>query len=384
MVFMSMSKIKISKNQYNHLLIHEQEARLQADTSVIVDESSQVPELLEESWKEVIMGVSMILGVTLTGLNKVAAQNAFQSKTIMKQIKSTLEDSTKIKELVDSLKEKGMKDPDELIARNAGKVVDDFNKIASENNISYRISQKATTTMEELGTALKNGYAIQNADIKTDVSKDTVAKETYLVKDTIEIQFDNDNIFNTGGYSLSDSGFSAIDESIDTIETSGGKIISVNIESSTDAEPYPKLKSEDDPSGNITLASLRTKHVSSYVSTLINGAPITHREIPNNGSDVVSSKEFSKAKHNHHDLLNLRDKSAQYRYVKIKIIAEFQVEAPENKPAPEHAIKEYRFNLVKLIKITGKKHGVRIKVKLPHLKFKCKVGRISPHKCFTF
>ena len=196
----------------------------------------------------------------------------------------------------------------------------------------------------------------------------------------------NDNLFSSGGFTLNSDGVGIITNTLDSIQNSGGRIISLNIESSTDAERTPKFISNDDPTGNIKLASLRTKSVSDLISSLDSNVSITHREIPNNGSDVVSTSQFLKVKDNKAALEGLREKTSEFRYVKIKMVVEFKQELPEENPKPEEIVKKYRFELSKVFISSDKSKKLKFKNKKVSCKkpnhHKAKHIR-GPIKCFT-
>ena len=88
-----MSKIKITPKQYNAIIFSEQ-----------LDKSLSNGELLEEGWKEVVLGTAMLMGVGLSGINKISAQNALKNDSVMSQIKQTLEDENKIKTIEKKIK----------------------------------------------------------------------------------------------------------------------------------------------------------------------------------------------------------------------------------------------------------------------------------------
>jgi hypothetical protein len=180
----------------------------------------------------------------------------------------------------------------------------------------------------------------------------------------------------------SSEGVNVITSAIDSIQASGGRIISVNVESSTDAERVLKFKSDEDPTGNIQLASLRTKSVSNLITDLDSNVTITHREIPNNGSDVVSTNQFLKLKDDKVALTALREKTSEYRYVKIKMVVEYKQELPEENPKPEDIVKKYRFELAKVFINSDKKNKITFnnkKINCKHSKSKNR-GSVS---CFT-
>lgn len=383
-----MAKLRITAQQYNTILLHESMARLNAQGGVINEVLNEDAHLLEEGWKEVVLGVAMMMGVGLTGMNKAIAQDAVKNAQTMAQIKSTLEDSSKTAELVDLLKQKGMKDPETKLAQNAEKVVDQFNKIAADDDIKYRVDVKVVNNLQGLKGKLGQGYALKQADMSTDTVYSKQELPQVTVTDTMEIELGNDNLFVTGGYTLSPAGIDTITIAIEEIKKMGGKIESVNIESSTDAEQIPKFVTKEDPTGNIKLADLRTQSVANLIGTLDSGVSITHREIPNNGSNVVSTQDFKKVSNDKQATAELRAKTAEFRYVKIKIVATF--EKPDTTKSEQDVpkiISNYRFELVKVIESTGKTHKIRTKTHFKHKTFKCKKakrGKTIVDACTTF
>jgi hypothetical protein len=377
-----MTKIKITSEQYKSILLREQENRLNASGNVLNENLELGPELLEEGWKEVLLGVALLMGVGLTGINKTMAQNALKDEQTMSQIKATLEDENKTRELAKAYEEKGMKNPDTLLAKNAEKIKNKFNEVAADNKISYNVSTRVVDNLTSLDVELARGYALKKSEISSDTIKGNTTKTIVTIKDTVELELGNDNLFITGGYTLSSNGVNVITSAMDSIQASGGRIISINVESSTDAERVLKFKTDEDPTGNIQLASLRTKSVTNLITDLDSNVTITHREIPNNGSDVVSTSQFLKVKDDKVALNALRDKTSEYRYVKIKMVVEYKQELPEENPKPEDIIKKYRFELAKVFISSDKKNKVTFKNK----KVSCKHHK-SKHRgsvsCFT-
>ena len=142
-----MTKIKITANQYNNILLREQKLRL--------INNSESKEVLEEGLKDVLLGVSLLMDVNLSGLNKENAQKAVSDNTIMSEIKATLENEEKTKELSKAFSEKGMQNPDMLLAKNAEKIVDKFNELAEDNLIKDRINEKVIFNLKKLNNEIK-------------------------------------------------------------------------------------------------------------------------------------------------------------------------------------------------------------------------------------
>ena len=134
-----MTKIRITSTQYNNLLLHEQKRRINSSN------------LIKEGLKEVAMCVSMLLGFNLTGLNKTIGDKALSDNATMSEIKATLEDESRTKELIDWLDEKGMKDAELKLSNKASEIVTKYNDIAEKNNIEYRLGLKVKTILKAEG-----------------------------------------------------------------------------------------------------------------------------------------------------------------------------------------------------------------------------------------
>ena len=118
-----MAKIKITSEQYNKILLHEQNNRLNSLNK------------LNEGEKEVVLVVSKLMGINLSGLNKEMAEKALKDKAVMDKIVDTFNDETKMKNLVSSLEEKGMENAKEKLSLKAKDIVDNYNKFSKENKM---------------------------------------------------------------------------------------------------------------------------------------------------------------------------------------------------------------------------------------------------------
>ncbi len=385
-----MAKLRISEKQYNTILLREQESRLNAVRDTLFEQATLDKALLEEGAKDWILGAALIIAQALgsnamaqSGHNKAVADKAVHDKEVMAQIKSTLEDSTKTADLVSAMEKLGMKNPTDLLAKNAEAVTNEFNKVANNNKIGYHLDTRAVTNLQALNTKLAQGYALKGGTETSDTIKTT--HPVISVKDTVDINFGSDNFFVTGSYELSQAGMDSIKSAIEAIHSQGGKILAVDIESSTDAERIVKFMNQNDPTGNIELARLRAKSVTDYVNTMADGAETTHREIPNNGANVVSTNDFKAASNDKAELQALRDKSSDFRYVKLKITAVF--ENAETTDTPPQIIKKYRYEVVKVVANGGEARKIKSKGSFKQKKFKCKKVNIKEkvtQACETF
>jgi hypothetical protein len=142
-----MKKIIITNRQYNNIILREQKERL------ITDSNSEV--VLEEGFKDVVLGVALLMGINLSGLNKENAKKSITDDLIMSEIKSTLEDEEKAKELSKAFLEKGLEKSDIILAKNAVKIVEKFNELAKDYGMTHRLTQNSINNLENLNKDLR-------------------------------------------------------------------------------------------------------------------------------------------------------------------------------------------------------------------------------------
>ena len=331
-------------------------------------------ETLEEGWKEVLLGVSLMLGVNLSNQGKALAQDITKNKETMSQIKDVIEDSSKTTELINLMKEKGFKNPGELISKNSDNLIKKYNEISDENNLNYKVNKTSAISLRDLNSKLQQGYAISKIDTRTE--KETAAPiKKYTIKDFLEVNLNSDNLFKTGSYELSQIGKDSIISIFNEIKAQNGTILKIEIESSTDAERISY--------GNKKLAELRNESFSNLINSLItqdSTFETTKIEKPDNGSNVVSAQEFYNARNNKEELKNLRIKTSEFRYSKLKIDVLYVSESEMQIINPQEITTKYR---VELVKVCYNNRGV-IKMDrgpiFPKKKMSCKTSKDSKNK----
>ena len=122
-----MKRLKITNEQYNRIILHEQNSR-------ILMEAEQKG--LNHS-NEVLLGVAKLMGLNVKGFNATIADAALKKDDVMKSIKDSLQSETKRQELMDDLKAKGLLNSNVLYK--ADTIASNFNKISKENNLNYSI-----------------------------------------------------------------------------------------------------------------------------------------------------------------------------------------------------------------------------------------------------
>lgn len=372
-----MSKLKITRKQYNSILLHEQKSRLEASGEIIVEKTVLDTQAINESWREVVLGVAQILGVGLTGHNKILAQDALKNDSIMGEIKATLEDEDKLKELVDAFEAKGMKDPSKSLSTKAEKVIDTFNQISINNHLKHKLDTKVVNNLQALTGDKGKDYDFNDADVTVDSFKKNPDR-LIKIQDTLEIKID-DKIFVGDGFTLTPKGTDIITLAIKEIEKQGGGILGIEVETSTDSQPTLKFVKKVDHTGNIVLAHLRSKSVANLINTLDGSISLTHREIPNNGSNVVNSRDFQKYRTDK-KIDSLKEKTKEFRYIKLIITAIF--ESQEEDIEPPEVIKKYRGEIIKVIKSASENRDLDAKIEFKKKKWKCSTDDVIV--CSTF
>ena len=145
-----MAKIKISQRQYNTILLHEQNARLMASNELLNETTTSSTQISEEVNTDVVLGVSSILGVPLTGKNRADAEKALESDVVITGIKKTLEHKDDLEELDDSLEEKGLKNAKAKLAARVNDLVKKFNELPKAKELNKKIGLEATINLESL------------------------------------------------------------------------------------------------------------------------------------------------------------------------------------------------------------------------------------------
>lgn len=259
-------------------------------------------ENINEGWKEVALGAAMLLGSTFAG-NKLMAQKAsgsLDNVETLEKIKSTLENEEGINKLANTIN----MSPDSLksyMTKNYQKIESDFEEAAKKKKMNLKLNLSDLDDVEDLGRKMKQGYSISDIDITYDTVLDS--GDAVLIKDTVDLDYSGGDMFVTGKFELRSEVLNDINGVMTTIENMGGKILSVDIESSTDTEPIKM--------GNDVLAEKRANSIESVLNSLGFDGKVNKNLKPNSGPDVydrnMSDEERSLA----------RKKTAEYRYVTV-------------------------------------------------------------------
>jgi flagellar motor protein MotB len=285
-------------------------------------------EILEEGWKEVVLGAAMLLGTNLSSAQISKSEQVLQNVETLEQVKETLEN----KEGIHDLAEKLRMDPEELeghMKKNAEQIEYTFDEYAKKKNLSINLNIPTGGSRKGYaGKITKGGYAVTGIETIYDTLKVNPG-EPLTIKDSIAINITQDESQKTFEHKLSQKTLDDIQNLLSEIESIGGKITNIEIMSKTDAERVPSYISNSDPTGNLTLAKKRAQEA---VSALNNSGvdfgdanfSVDDTSYVNGGnSPEISYEEFRNASNDESKLNDLRDKTSNERGVEIIIDWEY-------------------------------------------------------------
>jgi outer membrane protein OmpA-like peptidoglycan-associated protein len=346
------------------------EAQLEMLVNYIKEEESN-KQVIEEGWKEVVLGAAMLMGVGLTGANAQTANKALDDEATLKKIEQTLE-GPEIEKLANTLEKAGLDDAMEKIQANADQIINAYNYAAEKKKVNFQLSRVYNTRNPKMvKSKIKQGYAVQDIE----VTKDTIIhkKGEIQLAQEVEMVFDA-NIFKTGTFDLEDSIKTELQSQVEAITMLGGKITGIEIYSSTDTEPIKM--------GNEKLAQLRADGVSKFLQSI--GVTVSPEIVtqPEQGPELdwrsMGSSERKQA----------RETTAEYRYVKV-VIHSVVEPAPQEQETVIEVVERVKYTLVKGYNLTTKtvdpfrgKKSYKTKTK----KYKCKKVKVKgvPMDCEMF
>lgn len=311
----------------------------------------------ELGFKDVLIGISALVGVVSGNLTKSQAQNKLNDKEVIQQIDDVLNDKEELKSVIDSLESRGMDDVADYIQNNAKEVKDGLKKW----NLETIRTDVDPGDYSKLGYYLDKGWAI--SEITTEKVLKKIFKENpeeELVMDTLELDYKSNDLFEAGSFNISSNFKDSLVQTFDDMKSLGYGIIAINIESSTDKQRIGEKTAEKleengyDPS-NKGLSESRNDKVKEYLESLfVDGLPsITQNVLFNQGKGVVGS-------------VTEQDPSARYVKLTVYCVSISQVAAD-----PQEDIEEVLIKSFKVVKPTE----VEFKITLPSGKKVKKRGR---------
>jgi flagellar motor protein MotB len=348
------------------------ESQLEVIISHIKETNKPKDRVLEEGWKEVVLGTAMLMGFGLSGINAQTAKNALDNREVIKKIESTLE-SPEIDKLADTLEKIGLKDALNKMQTNAEKIKNNLEVAAKKKGISSNLQVYTTDKEYQIKSKLKQGYALSDIIIE----KDTIWKEIpspALIDSIVDMNFDG-NLFQTADFELNPEVKNEIENMIEGVKLLNADIEITKVYGTTDKEPIKKngvlwnlgIKT------NQQLAELRANSLVKYFES--NGLSVINIETkPELGGDVYST--------------TMTDRDDQRENTKIYRGAGFEAKIINRPPADAEDMKVYdviekiSYELVGEKTSSGKQHKTKFGTK----GFKCKIksGKFNTTACPKF
>lgn len=335
------------------------ESQLVMLVGYITEEQSN-KEVIQEGWKDVVLGTAMLMGIGLSGVNAQTGRNALENEQTLKKIEQTLE-GPNIEKLADTLEKAGLSNAMEKIQSNSDQIINAYNKAAEKRKVNFHLTKLYNTgNVKSVKSKINHGYAVKDIE----VTKDTIMKKKgdIQVASELEMVFDA-NVFNTGTFDLADSIKNELQMAIESIAMMGGKITDLKIISSTDTEPISM--------GNDKLATLRANGVYKFLDGL--GVSVKPKIVtsPEQGPTLDWSTM------NNSERKAARTKTAEYRFVRV-VIESVVEPAPQNDETAYEVIERVRYTLVKGYNTKG---GKELKPwgkgNIKQKTFKCKKAKVK-------
>jgi hypothetical protein len=372
-------KLVISESQLKRIIKHIEEGN--EPIGVLTEEVVVQEDIIQEGWKDIVLGVALLAGVGLTGQNQAQAQKAVNDPAILKQVQNVLQDD-RLEDVVDSLEAAGMDNAMEKIQKNADKLEKNFNEKAVRLKgikgglrlyTSKELKQQSVNNYQKLEKKLKAGYAL--AGISQDTLKEIITEKfpQTPVVDSLSVTVDAGDYFGAGDYILSDEGKAILKNILDQIKDQSAVVVGIKIESSTDKQRVStglsdKLVDLGYEKGNEGLSSVRNDQLK--------------KELINLGVDTSLIKQNVKWDQGKGELGSPNPQDPSARYVKITIDAiHITEDAPEDvEIETEVDVIVYNFDLVKINK---KSIDLKLVINWPNKRGKTKQKKCST-KCATF
>ena len=324
--------------------------------------------VLEEGFKDIVLGIALLTGVGLTGQNKIQAQSALDDKNTLNKIANVLQ-SDELKNVIDSLESAGMINPEEKIKQNAEKITNELSKKGIKVNLSkaLKIKEKKevktkANNYKDLAKKLKQGYAITN------ISQDTIkniANEVgpnLLLANSIETpKYDLTELFTSGNFVISNEAKTELKSILDQLKDQGYLIVGIRIISSTDKQRLStnlsqRLKDLSYPEGNEGLSKIRNNQIKKALINL--------------GIDTTLIKQTIKYDEGLGELNAILPQDPLARYVQLQIdVIKIEDDIEKTKAKTEEDVIKSNFELVKLVDSSNK-----FNIKIPHITFKSSKG----------
>jgi hypothetical protein len=135
-----MTKIKITQKQYDIIILNEQKRML--------TESNDKPDYKNDN--NVVLAFSKLMGMSLSGMNKIDAENALKQETTLNKINGILSNKEKLKDMVDDLITKGKADAMDDVLAKKHTIIKNFREIVKELGLEIKLTPDVFKVFNEL------------------------------------------------------------------------------------------------------------------------------------------------------------------------------------------------------------------------------------------
>lgn len=135
-----MAKIKITQKQYDTIILNEQKR--------ILTEGNDKPDYINDN--NVVLGFSKLMGITLSGMNKIDAENALKQESTLNKINGILSNKEKLINMVDDLVTKGKTDAKDDVLAKKHTIIKNFRETVKDLGLEIKLTSDVFKTFQEL------------------------------------------------------------------------------------------------------------------------------------------------------------------------------------------------------------------------------------------
>lgn len=135
-----MTKIKITQKQYDTIILNEQKRML--------TESNDKPDYKNDN--NVVLAFSKLMGMTLSGMNKIDAENALKQELTINKINGILSNKEKLSTMIDDLITKGKADAKDDVLAKKHTIIKNFRETVKDLGLDIKLTPDALKSFNEL------------------------------------------------------------------------------------------------------------------------------------------------------------------------------------------------------------------------------------------
>ena len=135
-----MTKIKITQKQYDIIILNEQKR--------MINESNDKPDYKNDN--NVILAFSKLMGMSLSGMNKIDAENALKQELTLSKINGILSNKEKLIGIVDDLVAKGKADAKDDVLTKKHTIIKNFRETVKDLGLDIKLTSDVLKNFNEL------------------------------------------------------------------------------------------------------------------------------------------------------------------------------------------------------------------------------------------